>query len=74
MNSRLRSVLLWHDPRISGVLFVFGLLVLIALSLYSVLVVLTCIAIPTLIVTLVIRVVFLTKCAILKQPLDNPFQ
>jgi len=74
MNQQLRGIILWRDPRISGALFIFGLLVLIALSFYSVIVVFTCITIPTLVVTIVLRCLFAAKSAIFKQSNDHPFQ
>jgi len=74
MTVTARSLILWRDVRISGAVFASGLVVLLALSFYSVIVVATCIAIPCVVVTLAVRALYLAKCALLKQPTENPFQ
>lgn len=74
LYATIRYVILWRDPRTSGAIFLSMLTVFVALLYYSVLVVLTCIAIPSLVITLGIRTVYAAKCFFLKKPVENPFQ
>ena len=73
-NGYLWHVLLWRDIRLSSTVFLGGLLLLTALTWYSVLVVVTCITIPLLTMTLLIRTLYAAKCAVLKTPSEHPFQ
>eukprot|EP00794_Sanderia_malayensis_P007906 gene7906-8760_t len=69
-----RDIILWKDVRISASIFGLLLFLLTALSFYSVLTVLTCLTIPFITLQLMLRAVWVLKCAFLKEPLANPFQ
>lgn len=69
-----KDTLLWRDVRTSAALFGLLLFLLSALSFYSVLTVVTCLAIPLITVMLMLRAIWVLKCAFLKETLDNPFQ
>lgn len=68
------DILLWKDVRKSAAIFLLSLFILTALSFYSVLTVVTCIAIPFITVMLALRAIWVLKCAFMKEALDNPFQ
>eukprot|EP00112_Aurelia_sp_Birch-Aquarium-sp1_P007595 Seg1828.10 transcript_id=Seg1828.10/GoldUCD/mRNA.D3Y31 product=Reticulon-3 protein_id=Seg1828.10/GoldUCD/D3Y31 len=68
------DILLWKDVRKSAAIFLLSLFILTALSFYSVLTVVTCIAIPFITVMLALRGIWVLKCAFMKEALDNPFQ
>jgi len=70
----MRYLILWREPRTTGVILLSLLLVFISLTYYSVIEVITCIAIPCLVVTLAIRSLSAAKCFFLKKPMENPFQ
>lgn len=72
--SRMRYVILWREPRTTGVILLSLLVIFISLVYYSVIQVATCIAIPCLILTLAIRSLAAAKCFFLKKPMENPFQ
>lgn len=74
MKFSVQNLLLWRNPRVSGIMLGLGLLVLLALSFYNVLVVITCLAIPLVVTTLSVRAMYSAKCALLKQQGENPFQ
>jgi len=73
-NSTFYDILLWKDARKSAAAFILSLFLLTAFSFYSVLTVLTCIAIPFLSVMLTLRAIWVLKCVFMKESLDNPFQ
>jgi len=72
--SRMRYIIMWREPRTSGVVLLSLLFVILSLVYYSFIQVLTCIAIPCLLLTITIRSLVAVKCFFLKKPVENPFQ
>ncbi|XP_047132168.1 uncharacterized protein LOC105848480 isoform X1 [Hydra vulgaris] len=74
MSLSFHNLIYWKNAMQTVATFLSGLIVLLALYFYSVLEVLSCIAIPSLVITMAMRIIYYILNMIFKENFEHPFK